>query len=51
MESPIIADEVPGDLAAPEAGTQPATVRASMRHPIYVHSKMTIIDDDYVLVP
>ena len=22
----------------------------SLRHPIYVHSKMTIIDDDYVLV-
>ena len=22
----------------------------SLRHPIYVHSKMTIIDDDYVIV-
>ena len=43
-------DEVPEDLAAPEPGSLPAKVRASMRHPIYVHSKMTIVDDDYVLV-
>jgi len=46
-ESP---DEVPEDLQEPSSGSQPAKVRASMRHCIYVHSKMTIIDDEYVLV-
>ena len=45
-----VPDEVPDDLATPESGTQPDIVRASMRHPIYVHSKMTIVDDDYILV-
>jgi len=46
-ESP---DEVPEDLAAPPEGTLVEAVRTSLRHPIYVHSKMTIVDDDYVLV-
>uniref|UniRef100_A0A0K2T5Y1 phospholipase D n=1 Tax=Lepeophtheirus salmonis TaxID=72036 RepID=A0A0K2T5Y1_LEPSM len=34
----------------PDPGTEPELVRNSMRHSIYVHSKMTIVDDDYVLV-
>jgi len=46
-ESP---DEVPEDLEAPAEGSLVEAVRNSLRHPIYVHSKMTIIDDDYVLV-
>lgn len=46
-ESP---DEVPDDMEEATPGTPPAIVRASMRHCIYVHSKMTIVDDDYVLV-
>jgi len=44
-------DEVPVDeLAEPEGGSLVEAVRTSLRHPVYVHSKMTIVDDDYVLV-
>eukprot|EP00096_Caligus_rogercresseyi_P003408 TRINITY_DN1636_c0_g1_i1.p1 TRINITY_DN1636_c0_g1~~TRINITY_DN1636_c0_g1_i1.p1 ORF type:complete len:786 (+),score=221.15 TRINITY_DN1636_c0_g1_i1:88-2445(+) len=47
-ESP---DEIPYDhLADPDPDTELERVRNSLRHSIYVHSKMTIIDDDYVLV-
>ena len=46
-ESP---DEVPEDLAEPEAGSAQETLRATLRHPVYVHSKMTIVDDAYILV-
>ncbi len=41
---------MPEGLEVPAEGTQPALVRASMRHPVYVHSKMSIFDDDYILV-
>jgi len=44
-------EDVPVDeLVEPDSGTQPATIRATLRHCIYVHSKLTIIDDDYVLI-
>ena len=44
-------EDVPVDeLGEPEEGSQPATIRSTLRHCIYVHSKMTIIDDDYVLI-
>ena len=44
-------DDIPLDeLGEPEAGSQPETIRSTLRHCIYVHSKMTIIDDDYVLI-
>jgi phospholipase D1/2 len=47
-ESP---DEVPVDeLTEPEAGTVMETLRTTLRHPIYVHSKMTLIDDEYILI-
>ena len=46
-ESP---DEVPEDLSVPEAGTLAETLRQSMRHCVYVHSKMSIFDDEYILV-
>jgi len=49
-ESP---DEVPddgGDFEEPAADTPAALVRASRRSPVYVHCKMTIFDDKYVLV-
>ena len=46
-ESP---EEIPEDLDEPEDGTLAKTLRDSMRHPIYVHSKMTLIDDEYILV-
>ena len=44
-------EDVPVDeLVEPDEGTQPAKVRCTLRHCIYVHSKLTIIDDDYVLI-
>ena len=44
-------EDVPVDeLEEPAEGSQPATIRSTLRHCIYVHSKMTIIDDDYVLI-
>ena len=44
-------DEVPlEDLAEPEPGSGPELLRQSLRHPIYVHSKMSIFDDEYILV-
>ncbi len=49
-ESP---DEMPeGEFAEPDAETAPlvAKVRDSRRHCVYVHCKMTIFDDDYVLI-
>ena len=45
-ESP---EDLPDDLEDPEPNSLVEAVRNSLRHPIYVHSKMTIIDDDYVL--
>ena len=47
-ESP---DEVPtDDLDEPEPGSISETLRQTLRHPVYVHSKMTIVDDEYILV-
>lgn len=43
-------DQVPEHLELPEEGTPAARVRQSLRHPIYVHSKLMIVDDDYVLL-
>lgn len=47
-ESP---DEMPeGEFEDPTPGTLPEVVRQSRRHCVYVHSKMTIFDDEYVLI-
>ena len=46
-ESP---EEVPSDLLPPAPDTPAARLRKSLRHPIYVHSKLMITDDDYVIV-
>ena len=44
-------DECPSEsLEKPKSGTQAESVRASLRHPIYLHSKMSIFDDEYVLI-
>jgi len=43
-------DEVPDNLEDPAPGTLAETLRQSLRHLIYVHSKMTIIDDEYIIV-
>ena len=47
-ESP---DEVPVDeLAEPTPGTSSETIRQTLRHQVYVHSKMSIFDDEYILI-
>ena len=47
-ESP---EDVPfEDLAEPEPGTQAEIIRSTLRHPVYVHCKMSIFDDDYILI-
>jgi phospholipase D1/2 len=46
-ESP---SRVPVEMAEPPSGTAAAVVRQTLRHPIYVHSKLMIIDDDYIIV-
>jgi phospholipase D1/2 len=43
-------DEAPGGLKAPEPGSAAAKAWKSRRHCVYVHSKMTLVDDSYVLV-
>jgi len=46
-ESP---DDIPYyDLDDPAPGTGAEKTRASLRHPIYVHSKLMIVDDEYVI--
>jgi len=46
-ESP---EDVPGDLDSPVPNTPSDKLRKSLRHPIYVHSKLMITDDDYIIV-
>ena len=46
-ESPL---DLPKDLDKPASGSSAATLRQTMRHPIYVHSKMSIFDDEYILI-
>lgn len=46
-ESP---DKIPEDLSAPEPETTLCSVREQARFMIYVHSKMMIVDDDYIIV-
>ena len=43
-------DEVPEDLATPEDDTPAALLRSTKRFMIYVHSKMMIVDDDYIII-
>ena len=37
-------------LVAPESGTIAEKLRKSLRQPVYVHSKMSIFDDEFILV-
>ena len=47
-ESP---EECPShELDDPPSGSPAETVRSKLRHPIYLHSKMSIFDDEYVLI-
>ncbi|CAL4085202.1 unnamed protein product [Meganyctiphanes norvegica] len=43
-------DDIPAELPKPEPGTPGARLRETARFMIYVHSKIMIIDDDYILV-
>ena len=44
-------EDVPDDLdEAPEEGSIAETLRKTLRHPIYVHCKMSIFDDEYILI-
>ena len=43
-------DEMPEYFDAASPGTLAEAVRISRRHPVYVHSKMTIFDDEYILI-
>ena len=37
-------------LEQPEPGSGAELVRQSLRHPVYVHSKLMVVDDDYIVV-
>ena len=39
-----------GDLGEPTPATGAELVRSTLRHPIYVHSKLMIVDDDYIVI-
>ena len=42
--------DIPDCLEAAEDGTPAASCRGHMRHPVYVHSKMMIVDDEYIII-
>ena len=43
-------EEVPEGLETPEKDSPAAKVRESLRHPVYVHSKLMIVDDTHVVL-
>ena len=43
-------DDVPDNLPLPVSGTKAETVRQTLRHPIYVHSKLMIVDDRDIIL-
>ena len=43
-------EEVPSYLDPPPPNTPAERLRKTLRHPIYVHSKLMIADDDYIIV-
>ena len=45
-ESP---EDMPDGLDDPEPSTGAALTRQSLRHPVYVHSKLMVVDDDYLV--
>ena len=47
---PVTTFKVPEGLIDPEPGTPAAAAKNSLRHPIYVHSKLMIVDDDYIIL-
>jgi len=45
-ESP---EDVPDGLEDPDPSTGAALTRETLRHPVYVHSKLMVVDDDYLV--
>ena len=43
-------EAVLGDLENPAPGSGAEFVRNTLRHPIYVHSKLMVVDDDYIVI-
>ena len=43
-------EDVPDYLPSPDPGTPAETVRQTLRHPIYVHSKLMIVDDRDIIL-
>ena len=43
-------EDVPDGLEETLPDTAADTVRHTLRHPIYVHSKLMIVDDDYIVI-
>ena len=44
------AEDVPDTLEDPPEDSPASRARESIRHPVYVHSKLMIVDDDYIIV-
>ena len=44
------AEDVPDTLEVPPEDSPASRARESIRHPVYVHSKLMIVDDDYIIV-
>jgi len=49
-EGPEDIEPVLSSLSAPAPATGAEKVRETLRHPIYVHSKLMIVDDDYIVI-
>ena len=45
-ESP---EDLPDGLEDPDPSTGAQLARESLRHPVYVHSKLMVVDDDYLV--
>ena len=42
--------DIPDCLETPEPGSPAASCRDHMRHMVYVHSKMMIVDDEHIII-
>ena len=43
-------EDVPKELEYPDEDSLAGIVRKTLRHPVYVHSKLMVVDDDYILL-
>ena len=42
-------EQIPSELSKPPRGSRSSKLRKTRRHMIYVHSKLIIVDDSYVI--